>query len=106
MPPKRIFRESKSALEEQSFQKKSVPSSTRYVTKWSVKIFVSWQSGRPNKNPGLKEIGFKAEIEKIQSLDINIVNMTAESLDFGWRSLSKRFAKRMDSDNPLDLCIA
>ena len=82
MPPKRNFRKSKSALEEQAFLEKSVPVSTRYVTKWSFKILVSWQSERPNKNPGLEEIGFKAEVEKIQSLETNFVNMTAESLNF------------------------
>ena len=82
MPPKRIFRKSKSALEEQAFLEKSVPTSTRYVTKWSFKFFVSWQSGRTNKNPGLEEVGFKADVEKVQSLETNIVNMTAESLNF------------------------
>lgn len=82
MPPKRVFRKSKSASEEQAFLQKSVPSSTRYVTKWSFKVFASWQTTRSNKNPVLEEIGFKADVNKIQSLETNIVNMTADSLNF------------------------
>ena len=44
MPPKRAFRNSKSEEEERKFLEKSVPRSTRYVTKWSLKIFAEWQA--------------------------------------------------------------
>ena len=49
---------------------KSVPKSTRYVTKWSFNILEQWQNARPNKEAVNEEV------------DTNIVNMTAESLNF------------------------
>ena len=84
MPPKRKFRESaKTGDEEKVFLGKSVPKSTRYaVTKWSFIIFAQWQNARPNKEAVNEEVEFHVERDKIQSLDTNIVNMTAESLNF------------------------
>ena len=82
MPPKRKFRELKTADEEKALLEKSVPKSTRYVTKWSFNIFAQWQNARLNKPPANEEAGFDVERDKIQSLDTNIVNMTAESLNF------------------------
>ena len=81
MPPKRAFRNSKSEEEERKFLEKSVPRSTRYVTKWSLKIFAEWQASRKNKDPSKEEAGFHVELDKIQALDTNIVNMTPESLN-------------------------
>ena len=78
MPPKRKFRELKTADEEKALLEKSVPKSTRYVTKWSFNIFAQWQNARLNK----QEAGFDVERDKIQSLDTNIVNMMAESFNF------------------------
>ena len=85
MPPKGKFTESKTGDEEEEFLENSVPKSTRYVTKWSFNIFAPWQNARPNKEAVNKEAGFHVERGKIQSLDRNIVNMTAESLNF-WLS--------------------
>ena len=62
--------------------KKSVPKSTRYVTKWTFNIFAQWQNARSNKEAVNEEAGFHVERDEIQSLDTNIVNMTAESLNF------------------------
>ena len=80
MPPKRKFRELKTADEEKALLEKSVPKSTRYVKKWSFNIFAQWQNARLNKQAVNEEAGFDVERDKIQSLDTNIVNMTAESL--------------------------
>ena len=83
MPPKRKFRKLKTADEEKALLEKSVPKSTRYVTKWSLNIFAQWQNARLNKQAANEEAGFNVERDKIrQSLDTNIVNMTAESLNF------------------------
>ena len=83
MPPKRKFRELKTADEEKALLEKSVPKSTRYrVTKWSFNIFVQWQNARLNKQAANEEAGFDVERDKIQRLDRNIVNKTAESLNF------------------------
>ena len=82
MPPKRKFRESKAGDEGKEFLGKSVPKSTRYVTKWSFNTFAQSQNARPNKEAENEEVGLHVERDKIQSLATNIVNMTAESLNF------------------------
>ena len=45
-------------------------------------FFAQWQNARLNKQAANEEAGFDVERGKIQSLDKNIVNMTAESLSF------------------------
>ena len=55
MPPKRKFRELKTADEEKALLEKSVPKSTRYVTKWSFNIFAQWQNARLNKHAANEE---------------------------------------------------
>ena len=62
-------------------KKKPCPKSTRYVKNWSF-IFAQWQNARLNKQAANEEAGFDVERDKIRSLDKNIVNMTAESLNF------------------------
>ena len=46
---KALSKEEKNALQE------SIPKSTRYATKWAVKIFGEWKSGRDNKDPGKEQ---------------------------------------------------
>ena len=95
MPPKRKFRELKTADGEKALLEKSVPKSTRYVTKWSFNIFAQWQNARLNKQAANGEAGFDVERDKIQSLDTNIVNMMAESLKNLWKkSLCKEDGER------------
>src|SRR6056300_330053 len=53
--------------------KNAVPKLTRSVNKWAMKIFTEWQSTRVTKKP---------ETPKIQGLETNIIEMTAESLNF------------------------
>ena len=69
-------------MKKKNYWKKSVPKSTRYVTKWSFNIFAQWQNARPNKEAVNEELWLHVERDKIQSLDTNIVNMMAESLNF------------------------
>ena len=78
---KRKFRELKTADEEKALSEKFFPKSTRYVTNWSF-IFAQWQNAGRNKQAANEEAGFDVERDKIRSLDKNIVNMTAESLNF------------------------
>ena len=83
MPPKRKFRESKTGDEEKELLEKSVPKSTRYVTKWSFNIFAQIQNAaRPTKEAVNEEVGFHVERDRIQRLDTNTVNMTAKSFKF------------------------
>ena len=90
MPPKRKFREMKTADEEKALLEKSVPKSTRYVTKWSFNIFAQWQNARLNKHAANEEAGFDVGRDKIQT---NIVNMTAESLNFWLAEFVKEVCK-------------
>ena len=46
MPPKRVFREPKNAKEEKNYLDSCIPKATRYVKKWTYKIFGEWQSSR------------------------------------------------------------
>ena len=46
------------------------------------KFFLEWQNGRKNKNPAIKPCAFKTDRSKVQHLDTDIANMTAESLNF------------------------
>ena len=80
----RAFRKPKSAEEESNLIENAIPKLTRAVTKWSVKIFVEWQNGRKNKNPAIEPCAFTTDECKVQRLDTDIANMTAESLNF-WR---------------------
>ena len=81
------------ADEEKALLEKSVPKSTRYVTKWSFNIFAQWQNARLNKYAANEEAGFDVGRDKIQSLDTNIVNMTAESLKFWLTEFVKEVCK-------------
>ena len=60
----------------------TIPKSIRSVTKRSVKIFLEWQNGRKNKNPSIEPCAFTTDRSKVQGLDTDIANMTAESLNF------------------------
>ena len=77
----RAFWKPKNAEEERNLIKNAIPKSTRAVTKWSVKIFLEWQNGRKNKNLAIEPCTFTTDKSKVQRLDTDIVNMTAESLN-------------------------
>ena len=81
----RTFRKPKSAEEERNLIKNAILKSTRAVTKWSVKKFLEWQNGRKNKHPAIEPLrlrAFTTDKSKVQRLDTDIANMTAESLTF------------------------
>ena len=59
-----------------------IPKSTRSSTKWAFKIFSEWQIARVNKDPCIEQRSFKIDIDKVQTLDTNIANMSAETLNF------------------------
>ena len=77
----RALRKPKSAEEERNLIENAIPKSTHAVTKWSVKIFLEWQNGRKNKNPAIEPCAFTTK-SKVQRLDTDIANVTAESLNF------------------------
>ena len=82
MPPKRVFREPKNAEEEKDYLDNCIPKATQYVTKWAYKIFGEWQSSRRNKDANFDERRLEFEVDSIQSLETNIVEMSAESMNF------------------------
>ena len=45
-------------------------------------MFLEWQGGRKNKNPAIEPCAFTTYKSKVQRLDTDIANMTAESLNF------------------------
>ena len=80
----RTFRKPKSTEEERNLIENAILKSTRAGTKWSVKIFLEWQNGRKNKNPAIELLrlrAFTTDKSKVQRLDTDIANMTAESLN-------------------------
>ena len=76
------FRESKSAEEGRNLIENAILKSTCEVTKWWVKIFLEWQNGWKNKNPAIEPCPFTTDKSKVQRLDTDIANMTAESQNF------------------------
>ena len=80
MSSKRDFRQPKTRQEEEDCLAKSVPQSTRYHTKWAVKIFREWQNSRNIKYASEEEAGFHVELDTIQSLETCITKMNALSL--------------------------
>ena len=58
----------------------TIPRSTRSVTKWTIKIFHEWQATRGNRNCLEEQVGFKFDLNKVQDLNTNVADMTAESL--------------------------
>ena len=75
----RAFRKPKSAEEDRNLIENAIPNSTRAVTKWSVKIFLEWQNGR--KNTAIEPCAFTTDKSKVQHLDTDITNKTAEPLN-------------------------
>ena len=76
----RAFWKPKNAEEERNLIENAIPKSTSAVTKWSVRIFLEWQNGRKNKNPAIEPCTFTTDKSKVQRLDTDIANMTAELL--------------------------
>ena len=82
MPSKRAFRPPKSKDEEKKALDESIPKATRSSTKWSFKVFLEWQQSRVNKDPSKEHRSFEVDMAKVQSLDTDIANMDAETLNF------------------------
>ena len=66
------FRKALSKEEEKNALQESIPKSTRYATKWAVKIFGEWQSGRDNKDPGKEQCSFKFDLGNVEASGIPI----------------------------------
>ena len=82
MASKRTFRKPKSAEEEKKLLENAVPQSTRSVNKLSMKIFSEWQAARLNKKASDEQSNSVDDSSKIQDLDMNVCNMSAETLNF------------------------
>ena len=93
MLPKRRFRPPNSEQEEKQILEECIPKSTRSSTKWALKVFSEWQVARVNKNPRIEERSFKIDIDKVQTLDTNIANMSVETLNFWLTKFVQEVAK-------------
>ena len=67
----------------------TISKSTRNETKWALKIFSEWQFQRENKDPTKEKCSFPFEPEKVQSLETNITDMSAKSLNLWIQILYK-----------------
>ena len=76
---KRRFRELKTTNEKRKCMVGKIRSKINTIC---FNIFAQWQNARLTKQAANKEAGVDVQRNKIQSLDTNIVNMTAESLNF------------------------
>ena len=78
------FRLPKSASEEKVLADEAVPSSTKYKTKWAIKIFREWQKQRETKVPILDPGGlFKDyELHKVDPVSCEIEEKDATSLNY------------------------
>ena len=79
---KRTFRKPKNAEEEKQLLENAVPKSTRSVNKWAMKIFSEWRSTRVNKKASEEPSSCTNDTSQIQDLETDVLDMTAESLNF------------------------
>ena len=100
MASMRAFRKLKSAEEEKKLLENAVPQSTRYVNKWSVKISSGWQATRLIKNASEEQSNSVVDISKIQDLDTNVCDMTAETLNFWLKKFVMEVCKDTGENYP------
>ena len=80
------FRSTRSAEEEQTLLERVTPPSTRYATKWALKIFDSWRAARKVKEVKIDDAGNETDdIGPIQTLTTSLAEMKEASLAF-WLS--------------------
>ena len=80
------FRSARSSEEERELFKKFTPPSTRYATKWAIKVFNEWRGAREVKEVETNDVGFGIDDgSSIQSLCIPLQEMDAVSLAFWLR---------------------
>ena len=73
------FGSARSAEEEQTLLERAMPPSTRYATKWALKIFDSWRAARKVKEVKIDDAG---HIGPIQTLTTSLAEMNEASLAF------------------------
>lgn len=90
------FRKPKTAKEEQCCIESVVPATTKYATKWGLKIFKEWQKNRRNCDPLKEESSLWSlqDLRSIQVLTTNIEDMTASSLNFWLSKFIQEVAKQ------------
>jgi hypothetical protein len=67
------FRSARSAEEEQTLLERATPPSTRYATKWALKIFDSWRAARKVKEVNIDDAGHETDdIGPIQTLTTSL----------------------------------
>ena len=98
---KMVFRPAKSAEEERRLLEDCIQKLTRDSTKRAYKMFNDWQIGRGNKDASLESCSFTLDMAKIQRLDTNIVNMSAESLNLWLEKFIQRKRAKISGDKTL-----
>ncbi len=62
--------------------KNGVPKTTQYKTQWGIRIFESWKSERTNDYGPAESCKFGLDVSVVESLKTDMLNMTAETLNF------------------------
>ena len=83
--PAKRFRIARTSEEENDLLQNAIPLSTRYTNKWAFKLFEAWRLARDGKLVANEESSCDMNLEQIQNLDVDIVQMSPESLNF-WLS--------------------
>lgn len=79
------FRNARSCEEEETFLERATPASTRYATRWAVKLFDEWVTAREIKEVKTDEVDLENDVHPIQPLTTLMEDMNATSLAF-WLS--------------------
>ena len=97
---KRTFRKPKNAEEEKQLLENAVPKSTRSVNKWAMKIFSEWQSTRVNKKASEEPSSCTNDTSQIQDLETDVLDMTAELLNFWLTKFTMEVCKDTGENYP------
>lgn len=101
------FGSARSAKEEQELIQGSIPPSTRYATKWTLKIFNEWRGTRETQEQETGYLGLQAEDDfAIQLLSTSLEDMSSECWPFGCENLLKRLPIQTENGIPHELCTA
>lgn len=96
----KCFRNVQNIEEQRQTLENAVPSSTKYSTKWAIKIFEEWQKDRLNKDPVKESFPWEVkDITVIQELT-SLEHLSAESLDFWLVKFLQEVAKQNGEPYP------
>ena len=99
------FRPPKTEVGEISLLSETVPTNTKYNTKWAVNVFTAWQNTRMNKKGQLETSGGnRLESTNDKELSVPLEHMSAESLNFWLCKFTSEVAKQTGNATLLRCC--